>query len=40
VVIAEGVETEDEVEILRELGIELQQGYFFGYPETVQKFQR
>jgi EAL domain-containing protein (putative c-di-GMP-specific phosphodiesterase class I)/GGDEF domain-containing protein len=35
VVIAEGVETEDEVEVLRELGIELQQGFFFGYPEPV-----
>jgi len=34
-VIAEGVETEDEVETLESLGIELQQGYFFGYPEPV-----
>ena len=35
VVIAEGVETEDEVETLEALGIELQQGYFFGYPEPA-----
>lgn len=35
VVIAEGVETETEAEVLLELGIELQQGYFFGYPEPV-----
>jgi len=35
VVIAEGVETEDEVETLESLGIELQQGYFFGYPEPA-----
>ena len=35
VVIAEGVETEDEVEALLELGIELQQGFFFGYPEPA-----
>ena len=35
VVIAEGVETEDEVKVLESLGIELQQGYFFGYPEPV-----
>ncbi len=35
VVIAEGVETQDEVEVLRELGIELQQGYFFGYPKPA-----
>ncbi len=40
IVIAEGVETEGEVDILRELGIELQQGYFFGYPETIRKFER
>jgi EAL domain-containing protein (putative c-di-GMP-specific phosphodiesterase class I) len=40
VVIAEGVETEGEVEILQELGIELQQGYFFGYPEPVEFFKR
>ena len=35
VVIAEGVETEDEVETLKSLGIELQQGFFFGYPEPA-----
>jgi EAL domain-containing protein (putative c-di-GMP-specific phosphodiesterase class I) len=35
VVIAEGVETEAEVDILRELGIELQQGFFFGYPKAL-----
>ena len=40
VVIAEGVETEAEVDILQELGIELQQGYFFGYPEPVEFFHR
>jgi EAL domain-containing protein (putative c-di-GMP-specific phosphodiesterase class I)/GGDEF domain-containing protein len=35
VIIAEGVETEDEVETLQDLGVELQQGYFFGYPEPA-----
>ncbi len=40
VVIAEGVETEAEVGVLQALGIELQQGYFFGYPEPVEKFER
>lgn len=35
VVIAEGVETQDEVAVLRELGIELQQGFFFGYPKPA-----
>jgi len=39
VVIAEGVETEDEVEVLTELGVELQQGYFFGFPEPVEKLK-
>ena len=34
-VIAEGVETEAEVEVLDELGIELQQGFFFGYPKPL-----
>lgn len=34
-VIAEGVETEAEVEVLSELGIELQQGFFFGYPTPL-----
>jgi len=35
VVIAEGVEHEDEVEVLQDLGVELQQGFFFGYPEPM-----
>jgi EAL domain-containing protein (putative c-di-GMP-specific phosphodiesterase class I)/GGDEF domain-containing protein len=34
-VIAEGVETESEVDVLRDLGIELQQGFFFGYPKPL-----
>jgi len=39
IVIAEGVETEDEVDILIKLGIELQQGYFFGFPEPAEHLQ-
>jgi len=39
VVIAEGVETEDEVEVLTELGVELLQGYFFGLPEPAEKLK-
>ena len=31
-VIAEGIETEDEMRCLRDLGIELMQGYWFGRP--------
>jgi len=34
-VIAEGVEHEEEMLVLQELGVVLQQGYLFGYPEPV-----
>jgi EAL domain-containing protein (putative c-di-GMP-specific phosphodiesterase class I)/DNA-binding response OmpR family regulator len=33
--VAEGVESEDEAAALRELGVELAQGYLFGYPEPI-----
>ena len=32
-VIAEGIETDDEVRCLLDLGIELMQGYWFGRPQ-------
>jgi EAL domain-containing protein (putative c-di-GMP-specific phosphodiesterase class I) len=35
--IAEGVESEDEAILLRRLGVELAQGYLFGYPEAISK---
>lgn len=35
VLIAEGIETEDELQIVRDLGIELGQGYFLGRPAPV-----
>jgi len=35
-VIAEGVERADEAEVLGELGVDLLQGYFFGYPEAAE----
>jgi EAL domain-containing protein (putative c-di-GMP-specific phosphodiesterase class I) len=35
VVIAEGVEREDEMQALVELGVMLQQGFFFGHPKMV-----
>lgn len=35
VVIAEGVEREDEMNALVELGVMLQQGFFFGHPEKI-----
>jgi EAL domain-containing protein (putative c-di-GMP-specific phosphodiesterase class I) len=33
--LAEGVETADEAAACRDLGFELGQGYFFGYPAPV-----
>jgi len=35
VVVAEGVESEEEVAVLRALGIEKAQGYYFGKPQTL-----
>ena len=35
VLVAEGIETESELEIVRDLGIELGQGYFLGHPSPV-----
>lgn len=34
-VVAEGVETEEELEVLRELGVELVQGFLFKKPEPI-----
>jgi EAL domain-containing protein (putative c-di-GMP-specific phosphodiesterase class I) len=34
-IIAEGVEREDELSVLRDLGVELVQGYLFGRPQEV-----
>ena len=34
----EGVETEEQIEILKELGCETIQGFFFGRPEPMDKF--
>jgi diguanylate cyclase (GGDEF)-like protein/PAS domain S-box-containing protein len=39
-VIAEGVETEGQVERLRELGCDVFQGYYFGRPEPVHTWQK
>lgn len=36
--VMEGVETEEQVEILKELGCETIQGYFYGHPEPMEKF--
>jgi len=33
--VAEGIETEDELRVLRDLGIEFGQGYFLGRPQAV-----
>ena len=33
--VAEGIETDEEAEVLRNLGVELAQGYLFGRPERI-----
>jgi len=35
VLVAEGIETESELQVVRDLGIELGQGYFLGRPDAV-----
>lgn len=37
--VAEGVENEEQVEILRTLGCELAQGYFFAVPSSAEQFE-
>ena len=39
-VVAEGIETEAEVEMLRTLGCDIIQGYYFGKPMTVREFEK
>ena len=39
-VVAEGIETEAEVEMLRALGCDIIQGYYFGKPMTVYEFEQ
>ncbi len=39
-VVAEGIETEAEVEMLRALGCDIIQGYYFGKPMTVDAFEK
>ncbi|MBC3899888.1 EAL domain-containing protein [Acetobacterium malicum] len=39
-VVAEGIETEAEVEMLRALGCDIIQGYYFGKPMTVDEFEQ
>lgn len=36
--VMEGVETEEQVEVLRELSCEIVQGYYYGRPEPMDKF--
>lgn len=38
-VVAEGIETEEEVEMLRALGCDIIQGYYFGKPMTISEFE-
>lgn len=36
----EGVETQEEYDIVRRIGLELIQGYFFGRPEPAERFEK
>ena len=38
-VVAEGIESETEVDMLRALGCDIIQGYYFGKPMTVYEFE-
>ena len=38
--VAEGIEEEDQFEILRDFGVELIQGYLFGKPVSIEEFER
>lgn len=38
-VVAEGIETEEEINMLRSLGCDIIQGYYFGKPMTVHEFE-
>lgn len=37
--VAEGIETEEEARALRQLGVEFGQGFWFGRPETAERWQ-
>lgn len=39
-VISEGVETEEQVEFLSEIGCHMVQGYFFAKPMTIKDFEK
>jgi len=39
-VVAEGVETEEQLKILRELKCDIAQGYFFSKPLTADEFEK
>ena len=38
--VAEGIEEEEQFEILRDFGVELIQGYLFGKPVSIEEFER
>ena len=38
--VAEGIEEEEQFEILRDFGVELIQGYLFGKPVSIEEFEQ
>ena len=39
-IVAEGAETEEEVSLLREWGVDMVQGYYFSKPIPVEEFEQ
>ncbi len=38
--VVEGVETEEQVEFVKEIGCDIAQGYYFAKPMTMERFEK